>query len=119
MDGLRLKLEGQGLENVTYMVVNHQGEQAQHLHTLLSQKLSENIILYKQVPKQDDVWQALAGKKDDFLIYDRSAPDCGLSVCLRSVFSEIQTVLIMLSVPLTIILLSLSSLSVSHPDVVV
>uniref|UniRef100_A0A8K9V8G4 Selenoprotein P N-terminal domain-containing protein n=1 Tax=Oncorhynchus mykiss TaxID=8022 RepID=A0A8K9V8G4_ONCMY len=53
------------------MVVNHQGEQAQHLHTLLSQKLSENIILYKQVPKQDDVWQALAGKKDDFLIYDR------------------------------------------------
>ncbi|KAK6306079.1 hypothetical protein J4Q44_G00230040 [Coregonus suidteri] len=71
LDELRLKLEGQGLDNVTYMVVNHQGEQAQRLHTLLSQKLSENIMLYKQEPKQEDVWQALAGKKDDFLIYDR------------------------------------------------
>uniref|UniRef100_A0A8C8LSL9 Selenoprotein P n=1 Tax=Oncorhynchus tshawytscha TaxID=74940 RepID=A0A8C8LSL9_ONCTS len=71
LDGLRLKLEGQGLENVTYMVVNHQGEQAQRLHTLLRQKLSENITLYKQQPKQEDVWQTLAGEKDDFLIYDR------------------------------------------------
>uniref|UniRef100_A0A8C7H216 Selenoprotein P N-terminal domain-containing protein n=1 Tax=Oncorhynchus kisutch TaxID=8019 RepID=A0A8C7H216_ONCKI len=66
-----LQLEGQGLENVTYMVVNHQGEQAQRLHTLLRQKLSENITLYKQQPKQEDVWQTLAGEKDDFLIYDR------------------------------------------------
>lgn len=71
LDGLRLKLEVQGLENVTYMVVNHQGERAQRLHTLLRQKLSENITLYKQQPKQDDVWQTLAGEKDDFLIYDR------------------------------------------------
>uniref|UniRef100_A0A4W5Q5T7 Selenoprotein P N-terminal domain-containing protein n=1 Tax=Hucho hucho TaxID=62062 RepID=A0A4W5Q5T7_9TELE len=66
-----LQLEVQGLENVTYMVVNHQGERAQRLHTLLRQKLSENITLYKQQPKQDDVWQTLAGEKDDFLIYDR------------------------------------------------
>lgn len=83
LDELRLKLEGQGLDNVTYMVVNHQGEQAQRLHTLLRQKLSENITLYKQQPKQEDVWQTLAGEKDDFLIYDRSAPDCGL--CLSAV----------------------------------
>ncbi|KAK6313462.1 hypothetical protein J4Q44_G00168090 [Coregonus suidteri] len=71
LDGLRLKLEGQGLENVTYMVVNHQGQQAQRLHTMLRKKLSENITLYQQEPKQDDVWQTLAGEKDDFLIYDR------------------------------------------------
>ncbi|KAJ7993609.1 hypothetical protein DPEC_G00256400 [Dallia pectoralis] len=53
------------------MVVNHQGEKAQRLHTLLKQKLSEKITLYKQEPEQDDVWQSLAGQKDDFLIYDR------------------------------------------------
>ena len=72
MDGLRQTLERQGLENITYMVVNHRGEQSQRLHNLLRQKLSENITLYKQEPDQADVWQALAGDKDDFLIYDRS-----------------------------------------------
>uniref|UniRef100_A0A3P8ZCY3 Selenoprotein P N-terminal domain-containing protein n=1 Tax=Esox lucius TaxID=8010 RepID=A0A3P8ZCY3_ESOLU len=53
------------------MVVNHQGEKAQRLHKLLKQKLSEKITLYKQEPEQVDVWQSLAGQKDDFLIYDR------------------------------------------------
>lgn len=71
MDGLRQKLESQGLENVAYMVVNHQGEQSQRLHSLLKLKLSENITLYQQSPDQADVWEALAGEKDDFLIYDR------------------------------------------------
>ncbi|KAL0979090.1 hypothetical protein UPYG_G00180380 [Umbra pygmaea] len=71
LDGLRLKLEGQGLVNVTYMVVNHQGEKAQRLHTLLRQKLSDQITLFKQDPQQDDVWKSLSGQKDDFLIYDR------------------------------------------------
>lgn len=71
LDGLRLKLESQGLKDVAYMVINHQGEQAQHLHVLLAQKLSENITLYKQDKQQPDVWQTLGGEKDDFLIYDR------------------------------------------------
>lgn len=71
MDGLRLKLESQGLRNVVYMVVNQQGEPAQRLHTMLAQRLSESINLYKQVEQQPDVWQALSGEKDDFLIYDR------------------------------------------------
>lgn len=53
------------------MVVNHQGEQSRHLHPLLEAKLSKNIILYKQDGHQPDVWQTLAGEKDDFFIYDR------------------------------------------------
>ncbi len=71
MDGLRQKLENQGLKNVVYMVVNHQGEQAQRLHPMLEQRLTENILLYKQGEQQPDVWQTLRGEKDDFLIYDR------------------------------------------------
>lgn len=71
MDGLHQKLESRGLQNISYMVVNHQGEQSQRLHPLLAQKLSVNITLYKQEAQQADVWQALNGEKDDFLIYDR------------------------------------------------
>lgn len=71
MDGLRQKLESQGLKDVAYMVVNQQGEQAQRLHAMLAQRLSVNITLYQQSEQQPDVWQALGGEKDDFLIYDR------------------------------------------------
>lgn len=71
MDGLRQRLERQGLKGVTYMVVNHQGEEAQRLHVMLAQRLTENITLYKQEEQQSDVWQTLGGEKDDFLIYDR------------------------------------------------
>ena len=71
MEGLRQKLEDQGLKDVVYMVVNHQGEQAQRLHAMLGMRLSENITLYKQDAEQPDVWQTLGGEKDDFFIYDR------------------------------------------------
>uniref|UniRef100_A0A3Q3NEI4 Selenoprotein P n=1 Tax=Mastacembelus armatus TaxID=205130 RepID=A0A3Q3NEI4_9TELE len=53
------------------MVINHQGQQAQRLHAMLEQRLSENITLYKQDEQQPDVWKTLGGQKDDFLIYDR------------------------------------------------
>jgi hypothetical protein len=72
MDGLRQKLENQGLVNVNYMVINHQGIQAQRLHSMLTTRLSSSISLYKQGDQDADVWQALKGEKDDFLIYDRS-----------------------------------------------
>lgn len=70
MDGLRQKLEGQGLVNVNYMVVNDNGGQAQRLHSLLANRLPSGIALHKQDPDAD-VWQAVNGEKDDFLIYDR------------------------------------------------
>ncbi|CAL8330918.1 unnamed protein product [Arctogadus glacialis] len=71
MDSLRQKLENQGLVNVSYMVINHQGIQAQGLHSMLTTRLSSSISLYKQGDQDADVWQALKGEKDDFLIYDR------------------------------------------------
>ncbi|KAG8011918.1 Selenoprotein Pa, partial [Nibea albiflora] len=71
MDGLRQKLESQGLKGVVYMVVNHQGEHSQRLHNMLAQRLTEPITLYKQEEQQPDVWQTLGGEKDDFFIYDR------------------------------------------------
>lgn len=71
MDNLRQKLENQGLRDVGYMVINHQGAQAQSLHTMLVERLSEHISLYKQDEALPDVWQTLGGSKDDFLIYDR------------------------------------------------
>lgn len=71
MDSLRQTLENQGLRDVVYMVVNHQGAQAQSLHAMLAQRLSEHISLYKQDEALPDVWQTLGGNKDDFFIYDR------------------------------------------------
>lgn len=71
MDSLRQKLESEGLRDVAYMVINHQGAGAQNLHVMLAERLSENIALYKQNEQQTDVWQTLSGEKDDFLIYDR------------------------------------------------
>lgn len=71
MNSLRLKLESQGLRDVAYMVINHQGERAQRVHSMLAEKLPEHITLYRQDVQQPDVWQTLGGEKDDFFIYDR------------------------------------------------
>lgn len=71
MDRLRQKLENQGLRDVVYMVVNQQGAQAQSLHAMLAQRLSEHISLYKQDETQPDVWQTLGGDKNEIFIYDR------------------------------------------------
>lgn len=71
MDSLRQRLENQGLRDVVYMVVSHQGAQAQSLHAMLAQRLTEHISLYKQDEALPDVWQTLGGNNNDFFIYDR------------------------------------------------
>lgn len=72
LDGLRLKLEEQGLKNISYMVVNDKAAHARNVHHKLAEKLSEHVPLYGQDPLvEQDVWQLLKGEKDDFLIYDR------------------------------------------------
>lgn len=81
MDPLHQKLESEGLKGVVYMVVNHQGAQAQRLHPMLAQRLSENITLYKQDEVEPDVWKVLGGQKDDFLIYDRFVTFSGCFTC--------------------------------------
>lgn len=70
---LRQKLEDAGFVNITYMVVNSQDETSRRLHSLLENKLSDNISLYKQNPEDPDVWSIANVEKDDFLIYDRFA----------------------------------------------
>lgn len=71
MDSLRQRLENQGLRDVVYMVVSHQGAQAQRLHAMFTQRLTEHISLYKQDEALPDVWQTLGGNSNDFFIYDR------------------------------------------------
>lgn len=85
MDSLRQKLENQGLKDVVYMVVNHQGAQARGLHVMLAQRLSEHISLYRQDETLPDVWQTLGGIKDDFFIYDRFGGGTPLLFCFRLV----------------------------------
>ncbi|KAF7250432.1 Selenoprotein P [Varanus komodoensis] len=70
LEDLRLKLERDGLI-VSFLVVNHQGQHSQLKYPQLREKVSTNIPVYQQDSKQPDVWTALNGRKDDFLIYDR------------------------------------------------
>lgn len=67
-----MKLKNEGLVNISYVVVNHQGTHSQRKFHLLKESVSEDITVYQQNEQQDDVWTTLNGNKDDFLIYDRS-----------------------------------------------
>lgn len=80
MDGLRQNLQSEGLKDVVYVVINHHGERARHLHSLLAGRLSQHITLYGQDEHQPDVWQTLNGEKEDFLIYDRFVTPTGRSM---------------------------------------
>lgn len=66
-----MKLENEGLVNISYVVVNHQGTNSQRKFHLLKESVSDYIAVYQQDEEQDDVWTTLNGNKDDFLIYDR------------------------------------------------
>uniref|UniRef100_A0A7N5JR58 Selenoprotein P N-terminal domain-containing protein n=1 Tax=Ailuropoda melanoleuca TaxID=9646 RepID=A0A7N5JR58_AILME len=68
---LQLKLASNGLVNISFIVVNHQGHHSQLKYQLLREKVSEDIPVYQQNATQPDVWATLRGRKDDFLIYDR------------------------------------------------
>uniref|UniRef100_A0A674GLC9 Selenoprotein P n=1 Tax=Taeniopygia guttata TaxID=59729 RepID=A0A674GLC9_TAEGU len=68
---LRVKLENEGLVNISYVVVNHQGVQSRREFHLLKERVSDYITVYQQDEQQEDVWTTLNGNKDDFLIYDR------------------------------------------------
>uniref|UniRef100_A0A8C3BF63 Selenoprotein P n=1 Tax=Cairina moschata TaxID=8855 RepID=A0A8C3BF63_CAIMO len=71
LEDLRVKLENEGLVNISYVVVNHQGAYSQKKFHLLKESVSEYITVYQQDEHQADVWTTLNGNKDDFLIYDR------------------------------------------------
>ncbi|RMC16684.1 hypothetical protein DUI87_06623 [Hirundo rustica rustica] len=72
LEDLRVKLENEGLVNISYVVVNHQGPQSRREFHLLKERVSDYITVYQQDEQQEDVWTTLNGNKDDFLIYDRN-----------------------------------------------
>lgn len=67
-----MKLASNGMVNISFIVVNHQGNSSQLKYQLLREKVPEDIPVYQQNATQPDVWTTLRSKKDDFLIYDRS-----------------------------------------------
>uniref|UniRef100_A0A8B9PNY8 Selenoprotein P n=1 Tax=Apteryx owenii TaxID=8824 RepID=A0A8B9PNY8_APTOW len=71
LQDLRVKLENEGLVNISYVVVNHQGTQSHRKFHLLKESVSDYITVYQQDEQQADVWTTLNGNKDDFFIYDR------------------------------------------------
>ncbi|XP_051875276.1 selenoprotein Pa isoform X2 [Pristis pectinata] len=68
---LKQKLDQKGLLNISYMVVNHQGNSSRKNYQVLKSKVQEALPVYQQEIGQPDVWTLLRGEKDDFLIYDR------------------------------------------------
>lgn len=56
------------------MIVNEQEAVSRAMYWELKRRAPPDVPVYQQGPLQNDVWEALDGDKDDFLIYDR----CGL-----------------------------------------
>ncbi|XP_063283235.1 selenoprotein Pb-like [Pelobates fuscus] len=71
MGPLSANLTRQGLDNVSYIIVNDQSAYSQHLFPLLRSRAPAHIPVYQQTLEQEDVWEILNGDKDDFLVYDR------------------------------------------------
>lgn len=59
------------MTEVSYMIVNEQDPLSRAMYSQLGRKAPPGVPVYQQSPFQDDVWEALNGDKDDFLIYDR------------------------------------------------
>ncbi|XP_053325007.1 selenoprotein Pb-like [Spea bombifrons] len=87
MGPLREKLSSHGLTDITYMIVNDQSFYSELLYPELKRRAPAGVPVYQQIPNQKDVWEALNGDKDDFLIYDR----CGrLAFHVRLPFSYLH-----------------------------
>ncbi|KAG8598844.1 hypothetical protein GDO81_002763 [Engystomops pustulosus] len=71
LEDLQVKLENESYMNVSFIVVNHQGEDSRAKYHDLKRLVPENIPVYQQDEGQADVWTLLNGRKNDFFIYDR------------------------------------------------
>lgn len=52
-------------------MVNEQEAHSRAMYWELKRRTAEGIPVLQQSPLQPDVWEALRGDKDDFLVYDR------------------------------------------------
>lgn len=68
---LRRKLDRSNLTEVAFMIVNEQEAQSRAMYWELERRTPPGVPVYQQSPFQKDVWEALDGDKDDFLVYDR------------------------------------------------
>lgn len=66
-----MKLENENYMNVSFIVVNHHGEDSRAKYHELKHRVSQHIPVYQQEESQADIWGLLKGSKDDFFIYDR------------------------------------------------
>ncbi|KAK6310674.1 hypothetical protein J4Q44_G00187290 [Coregonus suidteri] len=71
LGGLRDKLLRSKLTDVSFLIVNEREAQSRAMYWELKRRAPPGIPVYQQAPLQDDVWEALDGDKDDFLVYDR------------------------------------------------
>lgn len=59
------------MTDVSYMIINKRDAQSRAMYWELKRRSPPGVPVYQQSPLQNDVWEALDGDKDDFLIYDR------------------------------------------------
>lgn len=59
------------MTEVAFMIVNEQEPASRAMYWQLKRSAPPGVPVYQQSPLQEDVWEALDGDKDDFLIYDR------------------------------------------------
>uniref|UniRef100_A0A672HJ82 Selenoprotein P N-terminal domain-containing protein n=1 Tax=Salarias fasciatus TaxID=181472 RepID=A0A672HJ82_SALFA len=71
---LRAKLTRSNMTGVHFMIVNERDAHSRAMYWELKRRAPPGVPVYQQAPLQSDVWEALDGDKDDFLVYDR----CGL-----------------------------------------
>lgn len=69
--GLRGKLNRSNLTEVSFMIVNEREAQSRAMFWELKRRAPPGVPVHQQSPFQNDVWEALDGDKDDFLVYDR------------------------------------------------
>lgn len=68
---LRDKLDRSNLTEVSFMIVNERDAHSRAMYWELKRRAPPGVPVYQQAPFQNDVWEALDGDKDDFLVYDR------------------------------------------------
>uniref|UniRef100_A0AAY4AAJ0 Selenoprotein P N-terminal domain-containing protein n=1 Tax=Denticeps clupeoides TaxID=299321 RepID=A0AAY4AAJ0_9TELE len=71
LGSLRDKLARRRVTDVSFLIVNEQEALSRAMYWELKRRTAAAIPVYQQSPMQEDVWEALEGDKDDFLVYDR------------------------------------------------
>lgn len=74
------------------MIVNEREPHSRAMYWELKRRAPPGVPVYQQAALQSDVWEALDGDKDDFLVYDRwglfnTHRNHVLCLCIRKVLS--------------------------------